>query len=124
MQTLHTDAVPMGVVSNRDGDMLRNEIRHIGWANYYQTVIAPGEAAKNKPDPAPALLALQRMGIVPTKNVWFVGDTHGDIECALGAGLTAVLVSADDYTGPQPDARFASMVELLAAYRRAAHAPA
>ena len=54
-------AWPQGVVSNKDGEFVREEVRHLGWAPLLPVVIGAGDAAADKPDPDPILLALERM---------------------------------------------------------------
>jgi len=111
----HPPSLPIGVVSNKDGAMLRAEIAHLGWANRISAVVGVGEAPRNKPAPDAPLFALQHMGVAPSKNVWFGGDTAGDIACAQAAGLTAILVTEHEYTGPVPDFRFQNLHQLRAA---------
>ena len=55
-------AWPQGVVSNKAGRFLRAEVAHLGWAAHFGAVIGAGDAAADKPDPAPILLALDRLG--------------------------------------------------------------
>ena len=65
-------AWPQGVVSNKAGNFLRAEVAHLGWATHFRAVVGAGDAAADKPDPAPIHLALQqlwpprrRLGLVP-----------------------------------------------------------
>jgi phosphoglycolate phosphatase-like HAD superfamily hydrolase len=108
----HPPALPIGVVSNKDGKMLREEIAHLGWADRISAIVGVNEAPKNKPAPDAALFALQQMGIEPSKSVWFGGDTAGDMACAQGAGLTSILVTEHDYNGPVPHFRFNTLHQL------------
>jgi phosphoglycolate phosphatase len=85
-------AWPQGVVSNKDGGFVRAEVGHLGWAGLLPVVIGAGDATADKPDPAPILLALERMGAAPGASVWYVGDTALDMRAARAAGCTAVLV--------------------------------
>lgn len=50
------------------------------------------EDGKYKPDPAPLLLACQRLKIAPA-NAWMVGDGYHDIEAGLAAGMPAIWIS-------------------------------
>ena len=52
-------AWPQGVVSNKAGRYLRAEVAHLGWAAHFGAVVGAGDAAADKPDPAPIHLALQ-----------------------------------------------------------------
>lgn len=55
-------------------------------------VLITREDGRFKPDPAPLLLACDRLGIPPA-NAWMVGDGQYDIEAGLAAGTRTVWVS-------------------------------
>ncbi|OYW13926.1 MAG: hypothetical protein B7X02_01125 [Rhodospirillales bacterium 12-54-5] len=86
----------IGVVSNKKSDSLQREIAHLGWGDRFAVAIGAGDAARDKPHPDPALLALEKIAIAPTRSVWFVGDTTVDLDCANAAGLTAILYADHD----------------------------
>ncbi len=92
-------AWPQGVVSNKGGRFLRAEVAHLGWAARFAAVVGAGDAAADKPDPAPILLALDRMGARAERSVWYLGDTATDMAAARGAGVTAVLVGDAAHDG-------------------------
>jgi len=82
------------VVSNKKGPTLRKEVENIGWAGYFNSVVGADDAARDKPHKDPVLLAFDKTHIVPNPNVWFVGDSDVDLECALNTGCTAILYGA------------------------------
>jgi phosphoglycolate phosphatase len=90
---------PQGVVSNKAGEFLRREVAHLGWSGFFGTVIGAGDAAADKPDPAPLHLALARLGQAASPSVWYMGDTALDMQAARAAGVTAVLVGNADHDG-------------------------
>jgi phosphoglycolate phosphatase len=92
-------AWPQGVVSNKAGDFLRREVAHLGWGRFFGAVIGAGDAAADKPDPAPLFLALKRLGRVADPSVWYMGDTALDMQAAKAAGVTAVLIGNADHDG-------------------------
>ena len=61
-------AWPQGVVSNKAGRYLRAEVAHLGWADHFRTVVGAGDAAADKPDPAPIHLALQQLQCARRRN--------------------------------------------------------
>ncbi len=69
-------AWPQGVVSNKTGRFLRAEVAHLGWAAHFGAVIGAGDAAADKPDPAPIHLALSELGATANRSVWASGR-HG-----------------------------------------------
>jgi phosphoglycolate phosphatase len=82
----------LGVVSNKTGTLLRREAERIGWTALFGSVVGAGDAALDKPDPAPVMLALEPSGVTVAEGVWFVGDTGVDILCARNSGCVPVLL--------------------------------
>ena len=89
----------MGVVSNKQAVTLRQEVPQLGWDKYFGVAIGATDAAHDKPHADPALLALERLGITPGADVWFVGDTTADLGCAQNAGLSAIFYSEHETDG-------------------------
>lgn len=88
-----------GVVSNKAGGFLRAEVTHLAWDRHFGIVIGAGDAAADKPSPAPILLALERLGRTAADSVWYLGDTALDMVAARAAGVTAVLVGDASHDG-------------------------
>lgn len=114
-------AWPQGIVSNKAGDFLRAEVTHLGWDPHFQAVVGAGDAAADKPSPAPILMALERMGHRADKTVLYLGDTALDMVAARAAGVTAVLVGDASHDGgvehAAPDIHFLSAYHLAAELR-------
>jgi phosphoglycolate phosphatase len=92
---LKGENIPIGVVSNKSGDNLRNEVFHLGWNHYFGAVIGASDATRDKPERDPVDLAIEQIGIRPDACIWFVGDTDVDVECAVNSDCLAVLISDD-----------------------------
>jgi pyrophosphatase PpaX len=58
----------------------------------FETVVGGDETEHQKPDPAPLLLALERLGARP-EDAAYVGDSPFDMQSAKAAGLHAIGVS-------------------------------
>lgn len=102
LQRLDGLGLYVGIVSNKSGDYLRREIRHLAWTGLIGRAVGAGDAAEDKPAVAPVDLALCGSGIGRSGAVWFVGDAAVDMECAIRAGCTPVLRA----TGDEPEAAF------------------
>lgn len=102
---------PQAVVSNKQGPLLRAEAEHLGWSGHFGALVGAGDAARDKPDAAPLVMALERLGVGASPAVWYVGDTVLDMQAARAAGCRAVLLgdAAHDggVTAASPDAVFA-----------------
>jgi phosphoglycolate phosphatase len=92
LRTLAGGGTYLAVVSNKTGAVLRNEVAHLCWTPLFGAIVGAGDAHTDKPHCAPVELALQPSGINPGADVWFVGDTAIDMECALDAGCVPVLL--------------------------------
>jgi phosphoglycolate phosphatase len=89
------------VVSNKKGPVLRSEVEHIGWNHYFKKIVGADDAARDKPHGDPVHLALEHSAIQPTSDVWFIGDSDVDLECALNTGCTAILYGESAKNHPQ-----------------------
>jgi len=70
-------------------------------ADEFDVVVAHEDTSRHKPDPDPVLLAVERLGGVPSDSA-YVGDSPFDILAAKAAGVYAVAVS---WGGIHPDER-------------------
>lgn len=112
---------PLGVVSNKQGPLLRAEAAHLGWAPRFSALVGAGDATADKPHPAPLHLALQALGLKAGPDVWYIGDTALDMQAARAAGCRAVLLGDGHHDGGveniRPDLAF-SDGHALAAHLR------
>ncbi|MEC9266239.1 MAG: HAD hydrolase-like protein [Pseudomonadota bacterium] len=95
LSSLSAAGVPQAVVSNKQGRYLRTEAAHLNWTGHFHRLIGAGDAARDKPAPDPAALALDGLGCALGPHVYFVGDSGVDMEIAHAAGLTPVLIHPD-----------------------------
>lgn len=94
----------VGVVSNKTGFILREEVERLGWNKYFSAVVGAGDADRDKPAPDPVFKALADMKIRcennrPAVPVWFVGDGNADMLCAAAAGCLRVRVADENKDG-------------------------
>lgn len=89
---LHEAGIPLAIVSNKTGRLLRREVEALGWEPRFRRVVGAGDATADKPARAPVDLALAGSGMVAGRTVWFVGDTDIDMACAINAGCVPVWV--------------------------------
>lgn len=120
-------AFPQGVVSNKQGPILRAEVAHLGWGEHFGAVVGAGDAVADKPAAAPVLLALGKLGVPAGPDVWFIGDTGVDMQAARAAGCTAVLLGDALHDGGvaalAPDAAFVDGHTLAACFHGLAKTP-
>lgn len=90
LNLLQEHGVKLMLCSNKNGDLLRREVRHLNWNSYFSSIIGATDAEKDKPDPAPAHLIYTHNNLKHYETVWFVGDTASDIICGTRAGCVTV----------------------------------
>jgi phosphoglycolate phosphatase len=116
LRDLAGQGVYLGVVSNKTGELLRREVARLGWSGLFGSVVGAGDAAADKPACEPVHLALLPSGVAAGADVWFVGDTAVDIECALNSGCVAVLLGdggAEEFARHRPHLSFADGASLF-----------
>jgi phosphoglycolate phosphatase len=91
----------LAVVSNKTGSILRREAERLGWTRYFRRLVGATDAAADKPDFAPVALALEGCEIQAGPDVWFVGDTAVDMQCAVNSGCVPVLLGPADPAGSE-----------------------
>ena len=95
LAALQRVGLPLGVVSSKQGDLVREEAAHLGWNSFFECIVGAGDGPVDKPAPEAMALALEGAGIAAGPDVWYVGDTGIDVTCARNAGCAAVIVSTD-----------------------------
>jgi putative hydrolase of the HAD superfamily len=85
LATLRGRGIALAVVSNWDVG-LSEHLDRVGAGELFSAVVTSAEAGAAKPDPAPFLLALDRLGVQPTRAL-HVGDEPEDEHGAAAAGM-------------------------------------
>ncbi|HEX4112413.1 MAG TPA: HAD hydrolase-like protein [Stellaceae bacterium] len=110
--------MPLAVVSNKTGATLRKEAAHFGWTSRFAKLVGAGDASADKPAAAPILLALEAARLTSGADIWYVGDTALDMQCAANAGCHGVLLHTDAAGDPDferflPALRFGDCATLI-----------
>jgi phosphoglycolate phosphatase len=119
LSALSARGLYLAVVSNKTGASLRKEVSHLGWDRFFTRVVGATDAAQDKPAIDPVQLALDPAPFEAGEHVWFVGDTHVDLECAHNAGCLPVLLrdsspQAHEFTDFPPRVHVRNCHALLA----------
>jgi phosphoglycolate phosphatase len=89
----------LGVCTNKPHGAARTALASTGLAPRVGALVGGGSLPARKPDPAPLLETLTRLGVAPSRAV-YVGDSEVDAETAAAAGLPFVLVGWGYRRGP------------------------
>ena len=92
LRTLHSAGIPVGLCSNKPDDLCRMLVRSFSLDEYFDEILGSGEDLPRKPDPAPLLRIIERLG-VPPSDALYVGDSETDVITARNAGVPVMLVN-------------------------------
>jgi pyrophosphatase PpaX len=82
----------LAVVTSRRLESLAPFLDAVGMGGMFQLYVTPESTPRHKPDPQPALFAMEKLGAGPDQCL-FVGDATFDIECGHAAGMDTALVA-------------------------------
>jgi pyrophosphatase PpaX len=82
----------LGIVTAKRRQTVELAFARLPIEHLFDTVVGGDETKHHKPDPAPLLLALERMNAAP-QDAAYVGDAPFDIKAAKAAGLYSVGVT-------------------------------
>lgn len=112
----------LGLVTSKAREMGLRTLGACTLTDAFDALVFADDVANGKPDPEPVLLALDRLGVAPARDVLMVGDSPHDIEAGRRAGVATAAVLWGPFqptalrdAGPDhllPD--FASLSALLA----------
>ena len=92
LNVLAQKGIPLGIVSNKTGLVLRKEVTDLKWDHYFGVLVGAGDAAQDKPAADPIFRALETLRIPPSRHVWMVGDAPVDWHCAMTAGCQPIAI--------------------------------
>jgi pyrophosphatase PpaX len=107
----------LGIVTAKRRQTVELAFARLPIEHLFETVVGGDETTRHKPDPAPLLLALDRLGAVPEEAA-YVGDAPFDVKAAKAAGLYSVGVTwggihaRERLEAAQPDALVDTAEEL------------
>jgi pyrophosphatase PpaX len=82
----------LGIVTAKRRSTVDLAFAHVPIEHLFEVVVGGDETTAHKPDPAPLVLALERLGADPGAAA-YVGDSPFDMQAAKAAGVRAIGVS-------------------------------
>jgi pyrophosphatase PpaX len=91
--TLRAEGVRIGLATAKRRSTVEIAFRYLPQLEgLFDAVVSADDTERHKPDPAPLLLALERLGAKPDDGA-YVGDSPFDVEAARAAGLRSIAVT-------------------------------
>ncbi len=101
LTALRARGIRLAIVSNRDREFLEHELAVLdggSWRGLFDVIVCGGDTPNRKPAPDPILHAVRRLGCVPGRDGWYVGDAASDVGAARRAGLASVFFNSAGWT--------------------------
>jgi putative hydrolase of the HAD superfamily len=113
LEELRKRRFKLGVISNFDS-RIYSVMDSLGIRHFFDTVILSSETGYYKPVPEIFAAGASAVGVPPSEAL-FVGDSpHDDVEAAIRAGFTAVLIDRSGrYSGLKHLQRISSLKDVL-----------
>lgn len=92
LRQLHAMGMRIGLCSNKPDDLCRMLTRSFDIDRYIDETLGSTPGMPKKPDPAPLLAIVERLGVTP-RDTLYVGDSDADVKAARAAGIPVMLVS-------------------------------
>lgn len=88
LRTLNSRGVTTAVVTSLPARIAEPLLEGSGIRTLFRDIVTASNCAARKPSPVPLTFALSRIGVVPDRDVFYVGDQAGDAACAEAAGAS------------------------------------
>lgn len=100
LAALHAQGIRLAIASNRDREFLEHELAVLGggWRGLFDVIVCGGDTPNRKPAPDPIIHAVNRLGRVPDRACWYVGDAASDVGAARRAGVASVFFNSAGWT--------------------------
>ena len=102
LEHLKSTGIKIGLCSNKPDEHCRKLLTDLGVASYFDVIQGSGAGLPRKPDPAPLLWTIERLGAMPFATL-YIGDSETDVLTARAAGVPIVLVSYGYTARPAAD---------------------
>ncbi len=87
---LASDLAPLGIVTTKTARYSKEILEHFDVLKHFNVVIGREDVQNPKPDPEPAIKALNSLNVKPSKDVYLIGDTILDLQCAKNAKINSI----------------------------------
>ena len=82
----------LALVTSRRRESVERYIAQFGIQNCFSATVTPETTDKHKPEPEPALQAMEMLAAKDFSKALFIGDTYFDMECGRRAGMDTAFV--------------------------------
>ena len=95
LRSLKAKGKRLGIVSNNTTIHIALVLKQYGLNDIFDVLSGSDVVTKAKPFAEPIFYALEKLGIEPSENVVYIGDSNQDIECGNNAHVDAILIKRE-----------------------------
>jgi phosphoglycolate phosphatase len=112
---LHNAGLRLGFATSKKRDFAEASLENLQVLHFFEARIGPYEVAHPKPHPDALLKTMELLDVTPDE-LYFVGDTHFDVQAAQNAGVRCVCVTTgyntrEELEALEPEAVLDSILE-------------
>lgn len=115
LEAFQARGIPMGICTNKPDQPAQDLCAALDLTRYFEVIAGAQEGQPRKPDAAPLLACIERMGGAPETTL-YVGDSKVDHDTAQNAGVPFRLFGGGYLNHPLPDLAPSDRFERWAAH--------
>ncbi|OIO71624.1 MAG: phosphoglycolate phosphatase [Zetaproteobacteria bacterium CG_4_9_14_3_um_filter_49_83] len=89
LEMLHQQGLKLAIVTSKSQIRADQQLAHLGWTDYFGSIIGLTPQRRQKPDPHTIYLACEALQVSP-EHALMIGDGIADMKAAVNASTTAV----------------------------------
>lgn len=93
LHTLQERGIRLALVTNSGERYIEILLQHLNLSDTFEVVVTYGDVGRDgiKPSPVGLRLALERLGVAPSRDIIYIGDDNNDQLAAYKTGITPIL---------------------------------
>ncbi len=92
LKTLQELKVPMGIVTAKRLDNITVSLEVAELEQYFTCLVTKFDTNKHKPNPAPLILGMEKLGFADPRRILYVGDAVFDVQAAKNGNFLSAIV--------------------------------
>lgn len=113
LKRIHEMGIPALIVTGNTETHVKKLLSIHRLSSYIRGIVGYGDYQNPKPSGEPCLVGCQKLGLSPSHDVVYVGDSLQDIASGNHAGIDAVLIDHENANPEFHGAKISSLLELL-----------
>ncbi len=90
---LKKEGFRLALVTSKSQDLVQKEIQSLNIHSLFEAIVDESSTSRHKPNPDPLFKACELLGVSPSEDIPYVGDSKYDLIAACNAGLSPIGVT-------------------------------